>query len=52
MHLPLLYCAHTNCLDPIFKYVNNFRVKQHKNGLIVLLNKVDVIKCFLSYVLG
>lgn len=38
-------------LDPIFEYVNHFRIKQNKNSLIVLLNKVDVIKGFLSYIL-
>lgn len=38
-------------LDPIFEYVNHFRIKQNKNSWIVLLNKVDVIKGFLSYIL-
>lgn len=47
----IILCTY-KLLDPIFKYVNHFRIKQHKNGLIVLLNKVVVIKCFLSYVLG
>lgn len=43
-------CTH-KLLDPIFEYVNHFRIKQNKNSLIVLLNKVDVIKGFLSYIL-
>lgn len=43
-------CTH-KLLDPIFEYVNHFRIKQNKKSLIVLLNKVDVIKGFLSYIL-
>lgn len=39
-------------LDPIFEYVNHFRIKQNQNGLIVLLSKVDVIKGFLSCILA
>lgn len=44
-----ILCTH-KLLDPIFEYVNHFRIKQNKNGLIVLLNKVDVITGFLSYI--
>lgn len=40
-----ILCTH-KLLDPIFKHVNHFRIKQHKNGLVVLLNKMDVVKFF------
>lgn len=43
-----ILCTH-KLLDPIFEYVNNFRIKRNKNSLIVLLNKVDVIKGLLTY---
>lgn len=40
-----ILCTH-KLLDPIFKHVNHFRIKQHKNGLVVLLNKMDVVEFF------
>jgi len=45
-----ILCTH-KLLDPVFEYVSHFRIKQSKNSLIVLLNKVDVVKGFLSYIL-
>lgn len=45
-----ILCTH-KVLDPIFAYVNTFRIKRNKNSSIVLLNKVDVIKGLLTYIL-